>query len=114
MVLLAISSALAEEYLDGNQLLQLCEDNAEPRGACIGYVVGIADLLMLFTYKGVTLADADGNGMTAGFNWCRPAGVTNEQLADVVASYLRDHPEKRHLSALSQVVPALRDTFPCG
>ena len=39
-------------------------------------------------------------------------GVTVQQLCDIAGKYLDDHPEKRHESAFTLILAALRDAFP--
>jgi TctA family transporter len=58
------------------------------------------------------LSQADG-GSLAGFRSCHPPGVTAKQVEDIATRFLREHPEWRHLGAVSQVAKALADAFPC-
>jgi hypothetical protein len=64
---------------------------------CTGYVAGV-------------VAGSDQDGIT----FCFASGVTSDQLADVVKLWLRDHPEKRHLSGSFLVFSALKEKFPCN
>jgi hypothetical protein len=43
-----------------------------------------------------------------------PESVTQGQMVDIVKLWLRDHPHKRHLSAESLIVAALKEKFPCN
>jgi hypothetical protein len=82
--------------LDGNTLLKKCEDSSpETQNFCLGYIMGAADTLWT-----ARLA-------------CPESGVKYPQVRDVVLKFLRDHPEKRHHSADSQVSLALAESFPC-
>jgi hypothetical protein len=42
-----------------------------------------------------------------------PPGASLDQVMRVTVKYLDDHPERRHLTPLEHVVPALTDAFPC-
>jgi hypothetical protein len=89
----------ADAYFEnGNSLYGHCQ---KPRisvfGAlCGGYVSGVLDAL-------------ENLGAS-----CVPGEATREQVTDVVTLYLRDHPEKRHLSASELVTAALKEKFPCN
>jgi Rap1a immunity proteins len=97
---LVIPEADAAAYIDGNKLLDECENVPSEflKGTCYGYVVGVQDAV-------------------DGLHWfCVPEGsngVVAKQLVDVVKVYLRDHPERRHYSASSLVTEALEEKFPC-
>ena len=84
--------------LTGNELLKRCEDNdAVQRAFCVGYVIGVADMV-----------EEGPSGLI-----CVATGVSNGQLSDIVVKFLRDHPERRHYSANSLVGVALMETYPC-
>lgn len=51
---------------------------------------------------------------TAGVTWCPNADVTEEQIFQVVARFMRDHPESRKRSAANMVGDALAAAFPCN
>jgi hypothetical protein len=114
MLLLATSPARAA-VITGNELLEVCEDRAPGAGyaLCLGYVTGIADLAQILTMKVVTMIDEDGDDAVPMINWCRPTGVTNAQLVDVVVRDLRAHPEDRHMPALALIMRSLRTSLPC-
>jgi len=68
--------------LTGNELLKRCEDNdAVQRAFCVGYVIGVADMV-----------EEGPSGLI-----CVATGVSNGQLSDIVVKFLRDHPERRQL-----------------
>jgi Rap1a immunity proteins len=77
---------------DGNELQEECTQSAT---FCQGYVAGVFDAEKLFP----TL--------------CVPDEVRYGQLVDVVTQWLRDHPERRHDSAVRLVVQAINEKFPC-
>ena len=87
-------------FLTGNNLLDTCE---ESDGACLGYVMGVADRISseqaLPKAKQVI---------------CVPVEATGKQVKDVVVKYLRSQPEQRHLPAPALVWNALQKSFPCS
>jgi hypothetical protein len=85
-------------FQTGNSLRDECLPSlGKPSPRCIAYVVGAVD----------------------GMWWgepnliCLPQGVTQDQLAEVVAKYLEDHPERLHLGAPVLIADALQPAFPC-
>ena len=44
---------------------------------------------------------------------CRPAGVTNGQIFDIVGKYLKNNPEVRNDAPADLVYIALKNVFPC-
>lgn len=103
--------------MTGNDLLKSCSatvklsDNiklsaveASNSSLCIGYLSGFTDSLQLSTHlSGVPVN-----------NICLPSeGVSNEQLARVMAKWLKDHPEDLHKSVRIEVLNALSHVFPC-
>ncbi len=50
---------------------------------------------------------------TAGETWCPNADVTEEQIFQVVAKFMLDHPESRKRIAAIMVGDALAAAFPC-
>jgi hypothetical protein len=84
-------------FISGNTLYERCVPGASDtaNSFCIGYVTGVADVLMqLHTV-------------------CLPSGVEIGQLVDVVTKHLRDHPEVRHYQANNEIGIVLGTTFPC-
>ena len=63
---------------------------------CRGFVIGAMDTL------------------TMKKELCPPDGIDDEQAVDIVRLWLREHPEARHLSAVSLVQVALKEKFPCN
>jgi hypothetical protein len=98
---------LAGAEVDTTKLLDSCRLATKPYAElggpaqaidatwCLGYLTGIANVLEALKRA------------------CPPDGVGGGQLALVVVKYLDDHPERRHLTPLEHVVPALTDAFPC-
>lgn len=94
----------AAGWMSGNELLSACEEMNEAikyqqLGWCRGYIVGIADAM------------SPGNSVN-GYKAKFTAGITVQQLTDVVLKFLREHPEDRHYSAGSLVAEALSKAFP--
>jgi hypothetical protein len=93
-----VVGANAEDYgidfVNGNQLYEKCQ---EFPSYCHGYATGVA-----------VASDQEGNA------FCLPPGVNSLQLRDTVKLWLRDHPEKRHLSGSFLVIQALKEKFPCN
>ncbi|OKO67263.1 Rap1a/Tai family immunity protein [Bradyrhizobium sp. AS23.2] len=96
--------------VDGNTLLSLCNANIKQErtgdwamkgGTCLGYLTSIANIQM----SGVAIG---------GRRACIPANVDMNQVVDVFRSYLRDHPERRHLLAANLAAEAFGAAFPCG
>ncbi len=45
--------------------------------------------------------------------FCLPPGITNNQAIMVIVKYMKEHPEKLHISASALILVALRKNFPC-
>ena len=63
-------------------------------GLFIGYINGVSEAL-------------------SGLSVCIPSGSTYDQSYAVVAKYLKDNPEKWHLSPFLLTSSALKEAFPC-
>ena len=102
---------------DGNWLLKACSaviifmdsqhlDDGEQGSkisTCIGYMQGIRDTTAL--YQGKNLSP---------LLVCFPeAGISNGQATRIVVKYLKNHPEKLHLPAISLAFSAFIEAFPC-
>ena len=110
MLAVALSCLVMSEanayFVDGNKLFDDCKNYASEgqsksflSGTCAGYIAGVVD-----------------SAVDANTAFCVPQGPTGvrvAQLVDVAKAYLRDHPEKRHLSAWRLVTDALKEKFPC-
>ena len=66
----------------------------------LAYVIGVTDV-------GTMMPDE-------ARRYCLPVGVTNGQMQDVVAKYLTENPEVRHLGAAYLVRQALHEVWPCA
>jgi Ssp1 endopeptidase immunity protein Rap1a len=79
----------------GNDILSKCNDeNTFPTGTCMGYILGVFDVLELEQ------------------STC-PGPATNGQKVDVVLKYLRENPAIRHSIAPILLLTAAKDAFPC-
>jgi hypothetical protein len=98
----SIASALA--YDTGNDLLaDLKSSNQERRvraGKYVGGVVHGWDVSEIMNKKQSNL-------------FCLPDAVTQGQVADLVAKYLEEYPERRHRPAYEHVIVALIVAFRC-
>jgi hypothetical protein len=103
MFLVGVTSPVWAAYLDGNKLLNECNEKFASVGNmfCLGYIAGILDASM-----------GAGKGVT-GIEFCSPANVTVRQATDVVKKSLNDNPQLRHLNAATLVAAALSEAFPC-
>jgi len=93
--------AKAGQFMDGNQLLQLCTSKDPYNGfECTGYVKGVADA---FAFQ----MDAEKRPL------CIPARVTARQLIDVTVKWLRDNAPERDYPAVATVGIAIAKTWKC-
>lgn len=81
--------------IDGNELLQSCENRTAPD--CTRYIAGVVDALRGVPY----------------FAICPPNAADYKQMVDVALKRLRDQPDIRHYNAAHVVGIALRAAFPC-
>jgi Rap1a immunity proteins len=97
------------ENVSGNWLHEACQAPLESMdgGVCLGYVVGVEEMVH------VVIAGVSAASTTFASGYCRPHNVTYRQLRDVVAAYLRHHPENRHEAAMTLVVRAVTTAWPC-
>lgn len=105
---LLVGVPVRAEAVTGNELYWWC--TAPRKGFCLGYIIGLSEMY--------TIVELVMRGQEYRFGppvepYCRPDGTTNQQLADVVIVYLRDHPERRHQPALVLALDALAIAFPC-
>jgi hypothetical protein len=88
--------------LTGNDLQERCAETATSNpvqwGVCLGYVMGVAELLSQGTIRPRA---------------CFAADVIPGQMADVVRQWLDRNPARRHLPAAALVATALQQGFPC-
>jgi hypothetical protein len=104
----------ANVYMTGEHLTQHCRTFREVRrrggyataqeyhdaALCYGFVVGMADNAII-------------NGLFKRTAICLPAKINANDLAEVVAIFLDEHPERRRFSGYAVVVEAFAHSFPC-
>ena len=97
---LAVGGAKAD-VVSGNELWDNCQDSNKLQ-FCNGYILGAAQ-----TYS-IT------RPMKSQPFFCISPGVQNQQVLDIVTTYLREHPEKRQWPGPTLVIFALGEKFPCN
>jgi hypothetical protein len=94
-----VDSAPLPTRVTGKALAALCDAD---RNACIGYVVGAVDAFVAtqVMHRGPV-------------TFCLPAGVTNQQLAEVALIAIRSRPDLQDNNAATVVIVALVAAYPC-
>ena len=87
--------------VDGNTLYEWCTAPQMSLTGCAAYIDGVSDAISMMQQ------------LAHNYVYCRPKGSTGQQIADVVALYLKQNPAKRHLAAVTLAGDALSDAFPC-
>jgi hypothetical protein len=94
----ASTPAAGNQFLSGNDLLQLCDtDYAQ----CDGYVEGVIDHL-------------EASRANERLSPCVPIGTDGEQAKNVVVKYMKDHPQMRKEPAWAVVDIAVVTAWNCG
>ena len=110
-VCLLLSNSTLGQFRDGNKLyseLEVCAENSTfTCGFAWGYLTGVFDL-NLDLQKIMKIYGEEYFKFS-----CPPAGITIQQLVDVVAAYLKANPAVRHRRANSIVEDAILDAWPC-
>jgi hypothetical protein len=102
LILSTVQAAAANDWYSGNELLSACESKeAVGSGVCLGYIQGVHSTTMLNPLPG------------SKFKFCTPEGMVAEHLKDVVVEYLRNNPSSLHYAAVSLVIMAVSEAFPC-
>lgn len=88
-----------------DKLLLMCSsDRSTDRVACVSYLIGFLD--------GVVLQAAIGRSRIVAF--CQPAdGISGEQARRIVLKWFEQIPERLHEPARIHVALALKQAFPC-
>jgi hypothetical protein len=87
--------------------LSLSSNEREEAGYCMGYLLGMKD--MLTTWNVVDEHDKIKGRSTM----CVPYEATTAELVRVVVKFLNDHPTKLHEYMGGVVISAFRDAYPC-
>jgi Rap1a immunity proteins len=99
---LLLAGEARSDMMTGNELYDFC--TVGEGGFCVGYITGVAEAL-----RGAQeLREASMGGRT----FCVPRKVSRRQLADIVTTYLRDHPAEP--LAMISVHVVLVQNFPCS
>ncbi len=107
LVLSAGSAAAKGVFYAGTELQKLCNtpeaDNLYyvNSASCRHYVVGVADTFSC-------------DEPFHGFGWQSGSNMSASQMQQVVKRWLNDHPADLHYAAVSLVVEALSEAFPCS
>jgi len=89
--------------ISGNDFLEWCTSTPKPSEfICVGYLLGTVEMILLVHEIGTDAAFP-----------CLPDNVIVRQYKDIVVRWLKDHPELRHEGALTAVILALKEAFPC-
>lgn len=112
----------------GNALKEWCEDPEEVfQALCAVYIEGVRGGLeygaistyldfisrIVFELSEQTYSEVKALRTSDLLGICQPAGVTGDQIIDVVKKFLEENPERRHEDASALVYSALFDAFPC-
>jgi hypothetical protein len=90
------------KFLDGDTLYGWClSEDVGDQEACLGYVVGVADMLSSQTSEGLAQHRA-----------CIP-DIEANQAVSTVKQYLRVHPRTDVATGSDLVAAALSEAFPC-
>lgn len=81
-------------------------------GACTGYIKGIDDMEIIYAsiIAGPSASEKEVKKYSL---YCLPMGTTNNQMANIIVKYVKDHPDEMNTDANVVVVKAFRAAFPC-
>ena len=117
---------------DGNDLYDFCTSKKDYQsGLCTGYLAGVYHSLLMQTEEANEPLDVMNAADTSILNQdekiryiinmgfiisnisCIPNGIQPQQIRDVVIKWLKENPEKRHLSQYTVVDAAYKEAWPC-
>jgi len=111
-------SALGSSYasaqgrpVTGDQWLHICDGTslgAAGEFACLSYLAGFIEFAGAMIGSGFSRRELQDKLLG-----CMPDNICIEQLRLAVIKYLREHPERLHLSFSQLLAEALRQAFPC-
>jgi Rap1a immunity proteins len=93
----------------GNGLSEACdgfEKDAHTDYGCVLYIRGM--------YEAIQFTDITTNGQTYLYRSCPDKDVTEQQVYAIVAKWMKQHPEKWTMPAVSIVAIAMSEAFPCN
>ena len=100
MVMLTVNANA--KFLDGNTLRGWCfSEDAGDQAACLGYVIGVADVLI-----------SQNRGELTQYKACIPP-INTTQVVDTAKQYLDTHRQSGAITASDLVAMALSAAFPC-
>ena len=90
------------KFLDGNTLHAWCvSGDVGNQAACLGYVIGVADVL-----------SSEHSGEPRQYRACMPE-MDATQIVSIAKKYLESHPQAGNITASDLVAIALSEAFPC-
>lgn len=111
----ALPSSPERTPTPATQRLQPIHTGNDLYSACTPDVMGnttAANLQCLLYIGDVSLGEKVVKFRKADGGYCIPQGVTLDQIKDIVFSYLRDTPGRRHINATNLTVEAIIQAFP--
>jgi len=98
------------EYHSGNKLLALCvSDTFFETGQCLGFLTGISDSINIM--EETVPNPSSRRNISA--HICKPESVTIVQLEKVWIKWANEHPERLQFTAVSLVMQAFAEAWPC-
>lgn len=104
---LGMMSNAFPQWVDGEDLLRVCEEGKGPHvfqpGVCSGYLMATVDMAEGLKEQGVLKAPL----------FCMPLDVTMPHIEHLVEVYIAQHPARKDVTATTLVVDALQASYPC-
>lgn len=94
------------QFMNGNELLEMCERNRAQAG---GYIIGVVDWEIMTSHA----VESDRKTPIKKKYLCVPTGVIDTQIIDGVCASLKRKPEDRHWQASILVFNAAVGMYPC-
>lgn len=116
----SVADTTGRDLLEKCQALENAIDNSAQASAsdlaagifCQGYVSGITDLLDVVAIN-ASKRDADPKRAIDTIGVCPDNAITVEEAIRVVVKWLKENPNKLHDAAVTDVMRALRQAYPC-
>lgn len=112
LLAILVSPPVGAAGVTGTELLAECSatPGSPARKLCVGYIAGVVDGIdtLLTTLRLLHPLNNDYPRL-----YCLPPGTVAATLVAPTIEYLRKHPATRHYGASSEVVLALKQTYPC-
>lgn len=108
---LAASFPTVVAAVTGNEFLTRCgSDDQFTIGWCAGHVSGVQEGLFIGASVAGAKSSDEADRITG---YCAPESSNLEQARDISVSYIKNHPETRHLMSGMLIMLALREAWPC-